>query len=379
MRIAFYAPLKPPDHEIPSGDRRVARLLIDALRLAGHEPVLASHLRSFDPIGRAFRQKKLAAHGRQAAERLIARWRARPDTAPGLWFTYHLYYKAPDWIGPAVSAALGIPYVVAEASFAAKRASGPWDVGHQAVEAALRRADRVIGLNSADRAGVLPLLADPDRFVTLPPFLDAGAYHSPSLASGGGPGRGLGSELGPTRLLTVAMMRPGDKLASYRVLGAALASLLDLDWTLEVIGDGPACDAVYAALAPLGERVAYSGTLGESEIAAHLAAADIFVWPAINEAFGMALLEAQASGLPVVAGASGGVGDVVGDGVTGLLTPPGDDAAFASALRALIVDPARRAGMSAAARDEVRHAHDLPAAASRLGDIIAALTRACAA
>src|SRR5580692_5812505 len=159
MRIAFYAPLKPPDHATPSGDRRIARLLLEALRLAGHEPFLASHLRSFDPIGRERRQKQLAAHARQAAERLIARWRARPGTAPELWFTYHLYYKAPDWLGPAVSAALDIPYVVAEASFAAKRAGGPWDIGHRGVEAALRQADRVIGLNTADRDGVLPLLA----------------------------------------------------------------------------------------------------------------------------------------------------------------------------------------------------------------------------
>src|SRR5580693_10305082 len=268
MRIAFYAPLKPPDHPTPSGDRRVARLLIDALRLAGHEPVLASHLRSFDPIGRAFRQKKIAAHGRQAAKRLIARWRARPDSAPGLWFTYHLYYKAPDWLGPAVSAALGIPYVVAEASFAPKRGGGPWDIGHQAVEAALRSADLLIGLNTADREGVLPLLSHPDRFATLPPFLDASAY-------------GLSRETanGPARLITVAMMRPGDKLASYRVLGEALGKLTDLDWSLDVVGDGPARAEVHAALAPLGQRVAYAGALAEPQIAERLAEADIFVWP----------------------------------------------------------------------------------------------------
>lgn len=378
MRIAFYAPLKPPDHETPSGDRRVARLLIDALRLAGHEPFLASHLRSFDPIGRAFRQKKLAAHGRQAAERLIARWRTRPDTAPGLWFTYHLYYKAPDWLGPQVSAALGIPYIVAEASFAPKRAGGPWDIGHRAVEAALRGADRVIGLNTADRETILPLLPDPCRFVTLPPFLDGQLYGAvaPSPASGKGSGRGL-SPL--PRLMTVAMMRPGDKLASYRVLGAALARVLDLDWSLEVIGDGPAHAAVHAALAPLGERVTYAGALPGQQIATKLAVADIFVWPAINEAFGMALLEAQASALPVVAGQSGGVGDIVADSVTGLLAPPGDDAAFAAALRTLIADPVRRAAMGAAARDKVCREHALPSAATRLGDIILALTRARAA
>jgi glycosyltransferase involved in cell wall biosynthesis len=373
MRIAFYAPLKPPDHETPSGDRRVARLLMDALRLAGHEPVLASHLRSFDPIGRAFRQKKLVAHGRQAAERLIARWRARPDTAPGLWFTYHLYYKAPDYIGSQVAAALGIPYVVAEASFAKKRAGGPWDIGHRAVEAALRRADLAIGLNSADREGLLPLLADPDRFVSLSPFLDTSAYRTPSPTGGGGMG------WGGTRLITVAMMRPGDKLASYRLLGAALAQLTDLDWSLEVVGDGPARDEVGAALAALGDRVAFAGALDEPAIAARLAAADLFVWPAINEAFGMALLEAQGSGLPVAAGASGGVGDIVADGVTGLLAPPGDADAFAAALRVLIGDPARRAAMGAAARDKVLRAHALPAAAARLAEIIAGLGQARAA
>lgn len=372
MRIAFYAPLKPPDHETPSGDRRVAGLLFDALRLAGHEPVLASHLRSFDPVGRAFRQKKLAAHGKQAAERLVARWRARPDAAPGLWFTYHLYYKAPDFIGPQVAAALRIPYVIAEASFAAKRAGGPWDIGHRAVEAALRRADRVIGLNSADREGVLPLLAAADRFVTLPPFLDARVYEGAGTNVAGSP-------VGQTRLITVAMMRPGDKLASYQVLGAALASLLDLDWSLQVIGDGPACEAVHAALSPLGARVAYAGALDEAAIAARLAAANVFVWPSINEAFGMALLEAQASGLPVVAGRSGGVGDIVADGVTGHLTPPGDAAAFAASLRALLADPARCAAMSTAARDKVRREHDLSAAAARLGEVIAALTPARAA
>jgi glycosyltransferase involved in cell wall biosynthesis len=175
------------------------------------------------------------------------------------------------------------------------------------------------------------------------------------------------------------MMRPGDKLASYRVLGSALGQLLDLPWSLEVIGDGPARAEVEAALAPLGDRVRYAGALAEPAIAARLSEADIFVWPAINEAFGMALLEAQASGLPVVAGNSGGVGDIVADGETGLLAPPGDADAFAAALRTLLADPERRAQFGAAARAKIARAHDLPAAAARLGDIIATLTRVRAA
>src|SRR5438034_10478120 len=121
MRIAFYAPLKPPDHPVPSGDRRIAQLFLDALRLAGYDPFLASRLRSFDGGGDRARQARVAVLGRRVAERLLRRWQEVPGTAPGLWFTYHLYYKAPDWLGPAVSAVLGIPYVVAEASHAAKR------------------------------------------------------------------------------------------------------------------------------------------------------------------------------------------------------------------------------------------------------------------
>ena len=367
MRIAFYAPLKPLDHEVPSGDRRIARLLFAALRLAGHDPFIASRLRSFDPVGRAFRQKKLAAHGRQAAARLIARWRARPDTAPELWFTYHLYYKAPDWLGPAVAQALGIPYVVAEASVAMKRADGPWAAGHRAVVETLRQASLVVGLNPTDREGVVPFVA-PGAWAELPPFLDASLYRAATHASGAA-----------SRLVTVAMMRPGDKLASYRLLGSALTRLLDLDWTLEVIGDGPARAEVEAALAPLGSRVRFVGEADETAVAARLAAADLFVWPAINEAFGMALLEAQASGLAVVAGKSGGVGMIVADGETGLLVPPGDAAAFAAAVRRLLDDPADRAALGAAARDKVGREHDIAPAAGRLSALIAGLRRIHAA
>ena len=112
----------------------------------------------------------------RSLERLLRQWRRDPAAAPDLWFTYHLYYKAPDGLGPAISAALGIPYVVAEASSAPKRAGGPWDIGQRAVERALRRADAVLGLNPADRDCVVPLLRDPGRWIAFPPFLDARSY-----------------------------------------------------------------------------------------------------------------------------------------------------------------------------------------------------------
>lgn len=369
MRIAFYAPLKPPDHPVPSGDRRMAQLFLAALRLAGHQPTLASRLRSFEGRGDGSRQARLAALGGRLAERSLRRWRAAPGAAPELWFTYHLYHKAPDWLGPRIATALGIPYVVAEASFAPKQASGRWAAGHRAAQQAIRRAAAVIGLNPADRDCVLPLFADPARWVGLKPFLDAAAYTP-------GP---RGAPSGPPRLIAAAMMRPGDKLASYRILGAALARLIDLDWTLEVVGDGAARAEVMAALTPLGGRVVWTGALGSEALARRLGAADLCVWPAVNEAFGMALLEAQASGLPVVAGASGGVGAVVTHGVTGLLVPPGDADAFAAAVRRLLADCALRRRFGEAARRRVLAEHDLPAAARRLAAALAALRPADAA
>lgn len=369
MRIAFYAPLKPPDHPTPSGDRRIAQLFRDALRGAGHEPFLASRLRSYDRAGDSLHQARLGRSARGAAARLLHRWQQEPRAAPELWFTYHLYYKAPDWLGPAISTALGIPYVIAEASHAPKRAGGGWQVGHRAVEAALCRADAVLGLNPADRDCVLPLLQGPQRWIALSPFLDIRRYG----------GRRARQSSSPPRLVAVAMMRPGDKLASYRLLGAALARLLDLPWSLDIVGDGAARAEVERALAPLGTRICYRGALDEAGVAAVLAEADLFVWPAVNEAFGMALLEAQASGVAVVAGASGGVAGVVVSGATGLLVPPGDVAAFAAAVRRLILDGDSCAAMGAAAWIKVRREHDLPVAAARLAAVIERLGRVRAA
>src|SRR6201987_3900081 len=165
MRVAFYAPLKPPDHPVPSGDRQMAQLFLKALRLAGHEPLLASRFRSFDGWGDPERQARLAALGQQIADRSLRRYCEVPEAAPELWFTYHLYHKAPDWLGPCLADALAIPYVVAEASDAPKQAMRPWALGRNAAQRAIRRADAVIGLNPADRDCVLPLLREPWRWV----------------------------------------------------------------------------------------------------------------------------------------------------------------------------------------------------------------------
>jgi glycosyltransferase involved in cell wall biosynthesis len=318
--------------------------------------------------------------GRQQAERLIRRWRALPEAErPSLWLTYHLYYKAPDWIGPRVADALGLAYVVAEASHAPKRAQGPWAEGHAAVEAAIRRADAVIALNPTDMACVRPLVSpssDGDRLHLMKPFLDESPFQA-AMAARLRHKRELVTAYGldPEQpwLLAVGMMRPGDKLASYRVLAEALAGVLDRRWQLLVVGDGPARAEVEAALAPVGtERLRFAGALGAERLAAAYVSSDLMVWPAINEAYGMALLEAQASGLPVVAGDSAGVASIVASGATGILTTLGNAAAFAHAVRLLLDAPQRGQQMRQAALAKVAADHRLAVAATALDRILMA-------
>lgn len=373
MRIAFYAPLKPPDHPVPSGDRAMARALIAALRRSGHEVAVASRLRSYDS-GDPARQARISALGAPLAERLLRRF-APEGEAPHLWFTYHLYHKAPDWLGPRISGRLGIPYVVAEASFAPKQAEGAWAIGHRTVEAALRHADRVFQPNPADDECVLPLLRSPDRLVPLKPFLETAPFR---LTGRDECRRDMAAafdlDLSTPWLLTVAMMRSDQKLLSYRTLATALLSLTDLPWTLIVAGAGPAEAEVRSAFAPLAHRVRWVGMLDRERLIRLYRGADLFVWPAVKEAWGMALLEAQAAGLPVVAGRSGGVAAVVADGDSGLLAPEGDAEAFAAGVRKLLLDPERRKAMGQAAAARIAGEHDIDIVAALLDRHLRALT-----
>ena len=241
MRIAFYAPLKSPTHGTPSGDRRVAGLLMDALAHGGHRVEVASTFRTYDGDGDAARQTALRVQGETLAAQLAGQWLAMPAAdRPGIWFTYHLYYKAPDWLGPRVSEALGIPYVIAEASYAAKRAKGPWQLGHEGSAAAIRQAALVFCPTRDDIAGLERIIAA-ERIVHLPPFLEGAPYRSASAQRDGlraELAREHGLDPGMPWIAVVAMMRAGDKLASYRMLADATQRLDDVPWQLVVVGDG---------------------------------------------------------------------------------------------------------------------------------------------
>jgi glycosyltransferase involved in cell wall biosynthesis len=352
----------------------MARLLMKALGKAGFSPLLASRLRTLDNTGEPAAQERLRRESEDAALRLIAYYRALPEHGrPRLWFTYHVYYKAPDWIGPLVADALGIPYVIAEGSRAAKRAGGPWALAHRGAEAALDRADAILVMTAQDREALDAARPPGQILADLPPFLDAEEWRSIERPA-------PPSEGDRPRLLAVAMMREGDKLASYRILATSLERLRHLPWRFDIVGDGDAREEVSRLFAPFGERIRFHGQVeSRADLRRIYERADLFVWPAVNEAYGMVLLEAQLFGCPVVAGSYGGVASVVKHQKTGLLCRPGDAAALAEAVSRLLTDPERRNGFGIAARDFVTRERDLDRAAFRLHTVLAPLLAAAGA
>lgn len=357
MKIAFYSPLKSPDHPVPSGDRLMARQLIACLRLCGHSVEVVSELRAFiaDHDDRDGRDALLKNAGAEVA-RLREQWRQRG--VPDLWFCYHPYYKSPDLLGPDLCAEFRLPYVTVEASYSHRRNIGVWSDLQARVLHSIRLAAVNICLTGRDRAGLMA--AAPEAVVaSLKPFIDADAFLE------------LVPQPDPLRLVTVAMMRPGDKLASYQALAQALARICDLPWRLSIVGDGPMRDDVRALFAGLPDvRIEWLGQQEPAGIARILAGSALYVWPGCGEAYGLAYLEAQAAGVPVVAWATAGVPEVVENSKTGILTAPGDVDAYAAAIATLLRNEEERLRMAGNARAGVVRDHSLDAASKAIDAIL---------
>jgi glycosyltransferase involved in cell wall biosynthesis len=117
---------------------------------------------------------------------------------------------------------------------------------------------------------------------------------------------------------------------------------------LLVVGDGPYLEEMKRATH--GLPCFFSGYLTGEELACAYASSDIFVFPSTTDTFGNVVMEAQASGLPVIVSDVGGPCENVLPGETGLMVPGGDVAALTEAMRKLAADPRESARMGRAAR-----------------------------
>jgi glycosyltransferase involved in cell wall biosynthesis len=160
-------------------------------------------------------------------------------------------------------------------------------------------------------------------------------------------------------------------LAPEKRVGDAIAAVATLpEAHLLVAGDGPERrDLEGRAAAEAPGRVVFVGTLPGP--AAALAAADVVALPSRTEGMPGVLIEAGLSGVPAVATDVGGVGEIVVDGETGVLVPPGDAAALAAGLRRALADRDR---LGAAARRRCLARFEIGPVADRWRDLLAALT-----
>tara|TARA_R110000787_G_scaffold92517_5_gene194454 strand:- start:9407 stop:10483 length:1077 start_codon:yes stop_codon:yes gene_type:complete len=347
MQLAFYAPLKDPGHPVPSGERTMARSLIAALEWGGATVTLASTLRSRDGVGDRHVQRLVLDQAQTEISRLVPQGRLEGWQA---WVTYHNYYKAPDLIGPQVAQRLGIPYLLIETSRARSRLTGPWSQFAEAAERASDAANVIFYLTQHDAEAIERDRPDAQHLIHLPPFLAHETLPAPS--SGDGP------------MLAAGMLRHGDKFESYKIIAETLATLPPHGWSLNIAGDGPARPEVEALMSAFGPAVTFLGQLDRTSMARAYRDASLFFWPGVNEAFGLVYLEAQASGLPVVAQNRPGVCDVLARAAPS--APHQGVAPLAAQITELLTDTRLRTRRSAEARRHIAAHHLLPTAARTL-------------
>jgi glycosyltransferase involved in cell wall biosynthesis len=190
------------------------------------------------------------------------------------------------------------------------------------------------------------------RIEVIPNGVDVGRYGGAT----GDPRRAVRAELGldpDTRL--IAQVGTLKEVKGHRFMIEAMSVLASRypDLHLLLVGDGELRDPLQAqvAEAALGARVHFLGSRGD--VADLLAASDLFVLPSLWEGLSMALLEAMATGLPIVASQVSGTVQAIKPGEHGLLIPPGDTQAIVDGISQVLSDPNRARVMGAAAQERI--------------------------
>ena len=226
----------------------------------------------------------------------------------------------------------------------------PWE------QALLRRARAIVATSAAYRDASAALAPWHDKIRVIPLGLGDASADAPAVATESD-APGAASERSASVHWPAAGVRilAVGRLSYYKGFDVLLRAIAQLPQvTLLLIGGGE-CEASLRDLArelDIEARVRFAGIVDDKSLRSAYARAQIFCLPSIerSEAFGLVLLEAMRAGLPVVASAipGSGVGHVVVDAQTGILTPPADAAALARALGTLAADAPARAQMGTA-------------------------------
>jgi glycosyltransferase involved in cell wall biosynthesis len=272
----------------------------------------------------------------------------------------HLTYSA-IWAA-RLSRRTGIPSVVSlHASPAATKSLSPSFVNAVKVEVKDRVMRFVVGRWSRRVVMVSAWLRDqyqfrPDQVRVVHNGIEVERFNRDPTATRARLEREFGIPAGVKLAVTVSVLRPGKGI---EVLLDAAERVPEMHFL--IAGDGPK-RAAWQALSK-SDRVHWAGY--RTDVDAILAGCDVFVHPSLDDAFPTVLLEAMAAGLPVVASRVGGIPEIVVEGVTGMLVPPGDADALAQAMNT--IEPK----MGATARERAEREFSIDAWIARLETVYA--------
>lgn len=181
----------------------------------------------------------------------------------------------------------------------------------------------------------------------------------------------------PFSILTIArLVEEKDLRTSIQAVAELLESDIDEEIRYHIIGSGPEKGELKRFAAELGiqDSVIFEGQRSRTEVIERLSATDVFLLTSIEEGFGKVLIEAQASGVPVVATDVGGIPEAVCAGESGTLVPGRDPRAVAESIAKILRRPKLREKMGRAGREFVEERFDVVVLNDELEQLFESLT-----
>jgi glycosyltransferase involved in cell wall biosynthesis len=329
-----------PERNFAGGESQVLGLTLELLRL-GHRAELIC-----DPSGLLWERARSAGvtchplRIRNAID-LSAGMRLRALLSADHADIVHFHTARAHALAPFARGRAGALIVTRRMDYAPNRLTAPWLYG--------RAVDGIAAISSGVADALVRSGVSRERVTIISSGVDCDHFAPPSEASRQAARAALGLDADTLAIGTVGSLvaRKG-----HRYLIEAMAKLRDRGAFARcfIAGDGPEHGALNALMRSRGLEGEITLMGGVGDVRGLLWALDIFVLPSLMEGLGVALLEAMACALPAIASRTGGIADVIEDGVSGVMVAPGDSDQLRAALRRLAAARELRVALGAVAR-----------------------------
>ena len=342
--------------------------LARALKRRGHEPIVFS--------SGGMLERRLAEEG---IRHIRIPCRTSSELNPKLWLTafprllkifrqerpdlVHVHTRVTQALAWALSTVTGIPYVTTCHGLYrfrwGRRVFRCWGSWVMAIsEASMERLVRQYRLAPPHQVVLVENGVDVNRFQQ-PADPQQVEHFRQAHGLNGGPVIGAIARLSPVKGLDLLLKAMPTLLKEFPGL------------QLLLVGDGPARESLVRLAYELGiaDRVVISSSVEDTRVP--LSLLQVFVAPAWREGFGLAIVEAMAAGVPVVSSSAGGPAEILEQGKSGLLVPPGDVQAVENAVRILLKDPTARRQIAERAQRRAAERYDFKRVATQVEEVYA--------